>query len=231
MQHTRLPCPSLNPRVCTNSCPLSWWCYSTISLPSLPALNQGLFQWVSSSHLMPKYWSSSISPSSEYSGLISFRIDWFDLFAIQFSSVQLLSRVQLIATPWIVVCQASLSITNSRSLFKFMSMKSAMPSTHFILCRPLLLLPSIFPCIGVFSNESVLRMRCPKYWSLGSSISPSEEYCFQVVVIGNDHKAAAFPPAQLWLLMQPEPEGKPCSGIVSFSELCKKNCVSWFLPP
>ena len=81
------------------------------------------------------------------------------------SSVQLLIRVQLFATLWTAACQASLSITNSQSLLKLMSIESEMPSKHLILCRPLLLLPSIFPSTRVFSNESVLRIRWPKYWS------------------------------------------------------------------
>ena len=93
-----------------------------------------------------------------------------------FSSVQLLSRVQLFVTPWSAACQASLSITNSWSLLKLMYIESVMPSNHLILCRPLLLLPSIFPSIRVFSKESVLCIRWPKYWSFSSSISPSNEY-------------------------------------------------------
>ena len=91
-------------------------------------------------------------------------------------SVQLLSCVRLFATPWTAACQASLSITNSWSLLKLTSVKSVMPSNHLILCHPLLLLPSIFPSIRVFSNESVLRIRWPKYWSFSFSISPSNEY-------------------------------------------------------
>ena len=91
-------------------------------------------------------------------------------------SVQLLSRVQLFATPWITARQASLSITNSRSLLKLMSIESVMPSSHLILCHPLLLLPSIPPSIRVFSNESTLHMRWPKYWSFSFSISPSSEH-------------------------------------------------------
>ena len=94
----------------------------------------------------------------------------------QFSSVQLLSCVRLFVTPWTAACQASLSITNSRSLLKLMSVESVMPSNHLILCRPLLLLPSIFPSISVFSNESVLPIRWPKDWSFSISISPSNEY-------------------------------------------------------
>ncbi|KAB0345975.1 hypothetical protein FD755_024373 [Muntiacus reevesi] len=94
----------------------------------------------------------------------------------QFSSVQLLNHVQLFATPWSVAHQASLSITNSKSLLKLMSMESVMPSNHLILCCPLLLLPSVFPSIRVFSNESVLRIRWSKYWSFSFSICPSNEY-------------------------------------------------------
>ena len=92
------------------------------------------------------------------------------------SSVQSLSRVQLFATPWIAAHQASLSITNSRSSPKLMSIESVMPSSHLILCHPLLLLPPIPPSIRVFSNESALRMRWPKYWSFSFSISPSNEH-------------------------------------------------------
>ena len=90
--------------------------------------------------------------------------------------VQLLSRVRLFVTPWIAACQASLSITNSRSSFKLMSFKSVMPSSHLILCHLLLRLPPIPPSIRVFSNESTLHMRWPKYWSFSLSISPSNEH-------------------------------------------------------
>ena len=93
----------------------------------------------------------------------------------QFSSVQLLSHVRLFATPWTAVHQASLSITNSWSLFKLMSIASVLPSNHLILCHPLLL-PSIFSSIRVFSNESVLHIRWPKYWRFSFSISPSNGY-------------------------------------------------------
>ena len=92
------------------------------------------------------------------------------------SSVQLLSRVQLFVTPWIPVRQASLSITNSWSLPKLMSIESVMPSNHHILCHPLFLLPLIPPSIRVFSNESTLHMRWPKYWSFSFSITPSKEH-------------------------------------------------------
>ena len=93
-----------------------------------------------------------------------------------FSSVQSLSCIWLFTIPWIAAGQASLSITNSRSLFKLMSIELVMPSSHLILCHPLLLLPPIPPSIRVFSNESTLRMRWPKYWSFSFSISPSNEH-------------------------------------------------------
>ena len=95
---------------------------------------------------------------------------------LPFSSVQWLSHVRLFATPWTAAHQASLSITNTQSLPKLMSTESVMPSNHFILCHTLLLLPSIFPNIRVFSNESVLRIRWPKYWSFSFNISPSNEH-------------------------------------------------------
>ena len=113
------------------------------------------------------------------------------LFAVLFSSVQSLSLVWLFGTPWTAALQGSLSITNSHSLLKLMSIESVIPSNHLILCRPLLLPPSVFPSIRVFSNESVLRIRWPKYWSFSFSISPSDEYsglisfrmdCFDLLV-------------------------------------------------
>ena len=100
----------------------------------------------------------------------------FSLGYYQFSSVQSLSRVWLFATPWIAAHQASLSITNSRSSLRLISIELVMPSSDLILCRPLLLLPPIPPSIRVFSNESALRMRWPKYWSFSFSIIPSKEY-------------------------------------------------------
>ena len=93
-----------------------------------------------------------------------------------FSSIQSFSRVRLFATPWTAARQASLSITNSRSLLKLMSIESVMPSNHLILCHPLLLPLSVFPSIRVFSNESVFHIRWPKYWSFSFNISPSNEY-------------------------------------------------------
>ena len=94
----------------------------------------------------------------------------------QFSSVQLLSRVWLFVTPWTAALQASLSITNCWNLLKPMSIESVMPPSHLILCRPLLLLPSILPSIRVFSNQSALRIRWPKYWSFSFNISPNNEH-------------------------------------------------------
>ena len=103
---------------------------------------------------------------------------------LQFSSVQSLSRVRLFTTPWTAARQASLSITNSWSSPKLMSIELVMPSSHLILCRPLLLLSPIPPSIRVFSNESTLHMRWPKYWSFSLSISPSNEHpglvCFRM---------------------------------------------------
>ena len=109
-----------------------------------------------------------------------------------FVVVQSLSHVQLFATPWTAARQASLAFTSSLSLLKLMSIESVTPSNHLILCRPLLLLPSIFPSIRVFSNESALRIRWLKYWSFSFSISPSNEYsglisfrmdCFDLLVV------------------------------------------------
>ena len=93
-----------------------------------------------------------------------------------FSSVKSLSHVQRFATAWIAACRISLSITNSRNLLILMSIESVMPSSHLILCHPLLLLPSIFPSIKVFANELALRIRWPKYWSFSFNISPSNEH-------------------------------------------------------
>ena len=106
----------------------------------------------------------------------SYEKNSLEVNSVQFSSVQSLSCVWLFVTPWTAACQASLSIINSWSLLKLMSIESVMPSSRLILCHPLLLLPSIFPSIRVFSNESVLHIRWPKNWSFIFSISPSNEY-------------------------------------------------------
>ena len=168
-------------------------CCPLLLLPSV-FLSISVFSYDLALHIRwPKYWSFkfSISPSNEYSGLISFRIDWFDLLAVQgvsrvfpnttvqsinslvlsllygpiltsihwFSSVQLLSHVWLFAAPWTTAHQASLSIIKSQSLLKLTSIESVTQTNHLILCRPLLLQPSIFPSIRVFSSESVLHIR------------------------------------------------------------------------
>ena len=112
-----------------------------------------------------------------HSHILTWKIPWTEEpGGLQPSLVQSLTHVQLFATPWTAECQASVSITNSQSLLKPMSTESVIPSSHLILCRPLLLPPSIFPSIRVFSNESVLRIRWPKYWSFSFSISPSNEH-------------------------------------------------------
>ena len=124
------------------------------------------------------YNSAAFLSSGEKSFLqLGSRSSWLVFkWPLVFSSVHSLSRVRLFATPWTAAHQASLSITNSQSLPKPMSIESMMPSNHLILCRPLLLLPSILPNIRVFSNESALRIRWPKYWSFSFNISPSSEH-------------------------------------------------------
>ena len=118
-----------------------------------------------------------VALSNEFGSLPSSAIFWKSLsrIGVQFSSVQSLSRVRLFATPWITARQASPSITNSRSSPRLTFIESVMPSSHLILCCPLLLLPPIPPSIRVFSNESTLCMRWPKYWSFSFSIIPSKE--------------------------------------------------------
>ena len=117
---------------------------------------------------------SSFCPCSSLLLFLGFRLERTVL--LSFSSVQSPSCVQLFATPWTTAPQASLSITNSRSLLKLMSIELVMPSNHLILCHPLLLLPSIFPSIRVFSSESALCNRWPKYWSFSFNMSPSNEH-------------------------------------------------------
>ena len=119
---------------------------------------------------------SCLSSNRYHLTYFSFLKPWADNGSVQFSSIQSLSHVGPFATPWTAARQAFLSITNSQSLLKLMSIKSVMPSNHLILCHLLLLLPSIFPSIRVFSNESVLPIRWPKYWNFNFSISPSNEY-------------------------------------------------------
>ena len=125
---------------------------------------------------MFKYWSQFKVCFFHSDWLCQERIKLTPNFITSVSSVQLFSHVRLFTTPWITACQASLSITNSWSLLKFMSSESVMPSNNFILCCPLLLPTSILPRVRVFSNESVLRIRWTKHWSFSFSISPSSEY-------------------------------------------------------
>ena len=117
-----------------------------------------------------------VSPPQPSFGFPSYFAVLLGLCICSISSVQSLSRVRLFAIPWTTAHQASLSITNSQSLLKLLSVASVMPSNHLVLCLPLLLLPSIFPRIRVFSNELVLHIRWPKYWSFSFNISPSNEY-------------------------------------------------------
>ena len=136
---------------------------------------------LSSCPYSPVFLLGASSWTEEPGGLQSIRSqrprhNWATNLSHQLSSVQLLSHVRLFVTPWTTAHQASLSITNSRSLLKLMPIESVMPPSHLILCRPLLLLPSIFPNIRVFSNESALRIRWPKYWSFSFNISPSNEH-------------------------------------------------------
>ena len=148
------------------------------------------------------------------------------------SSVQLLSCVWLFAIPWTAACQASLSITNSWSLLKLTSIELVMPSNHLILCCPLLLLPSTFPSIRVFSNESVLRIRWPKYWSLSFSISPSNEYSglisfrmgwLDFLVVQGTLKSLLYPETHLpWLGGRGKATPPLCAWVSSLS--------SWGMP-
>ena len=123
-----------------------------------------------------KVWEGSTKQSHPSTLQVSLKIGLGRAQRVWDDSVQSLSHVQLFMTPWAAARQASLSITNSQSLLKFISTESVMPSNHLILCHPLLLLLSIFSSIRVFSNESVLCLRWPKYWSFSFSISPSDEY-------------------------------------------------------
>ena len=187
LQQVRSLCSPLSPRVCANSCPLSLWCYLNISSSAAPSheiypISRDEFENLHFSQL-PR-WFNEITPSrvSIMSEVITEVVTWGPLFLsiltwffqltmllgpwVQFSSAQFLSRVRLFVTPWTAAHQASLTITNSGGLLKLMSIVLVMPSNHLILCHPLFLLPSIFLRIRVFSNESVLCIRWPKYWSL-----------------------------------------------------------------
>ena len=134
-----------------------------MQLSQFPCLFISVLEWTLG--YRATYWKTVIESMQNFSAL-----------QLTHSSVQSLSRVWLFATPWTTVHQASLFITNSQSPPKPMSIESMMPSNHLILCRPLFLLPSIFPSIRVFSNESALRIRWPKYWSFSFNISPSQDW-------------------------------------------------------
>ena len=121
-------------------------------------------------------WHNRLNFSCHSLPVVWLSIHYLNSLCLQLSSVQSLSHVQLFETPWIAVCQASLSITNSRSSLRLTSIESVIPSSHLIVCCPLLFLPPIPPSIRVFSNESALLMRWPKYWSFSFSISPSKEH-------------------------------------------------------
>ena len=129
-------------------------------------------RWVGWGGIMLQWRNLTNTVLNRWSRLTPLAISHVD----QFSSVQSLSHAWLFATPWTAACQVSLSITNSQSLLKLMSIQSVIPSNHLILCHPLLLPPSIFPSIRVFYNESVLHITWPKYWHFSFSISPSDEY-------------------------------------------------------
>ena len=131
------------------------------------------YWWLYYYRLRLQTWKRRLTCVSKFIRSVKW-LSWLAQLFISFSSVQSLSRVQLFATPWIAACQGSLAITNSRSSPRLTS-KSVMSSSHLILCHPLLL-PSICPCIRVFSNEMALHIRWPKYWSFSFSISPSNEH-------------------------------------------------------
>ena len=166
-QHARPPCPSPTPGVYSNSCPLSQWCHYFMAN-----------RWGNNG----KQWLTLFSWAPKSLQMVTAVMKLKDTYSLgeklwpTFSSVQWLSHVWLFVTPWNAAFQASLSITTSQSLLRLMSIKSVMPSNHLILCRPLLLLPSIFPSIRVFSNESVLRIGWPKYWSFSFILSPSNKH-------------------------------------------------------
>ena len=141
------------------------------------------------------------------------------------SSVQSLGSVQLFATPWTAACQASLSITNSWSLLKLMSIESVMSSSHLILCRPLLLPPSIFPSIRLYCNDSVLHIRWPKCWSFSFSISPSSEYS-GLISFRMDWLDLLAVQGTLKSLLQPQLKSTNSSVLTDSLNICKFDCVN-----
>ena len=183
LQQARLPCPSLSPGLCSNSCPLSQGCHPTISPTVIPFSSGFQPSPTSGSFPMSHLFISGCQHigTSASASVLSVTIEvcltkTTQCFFYYVSWIQSLSRVRLFVTPWITAHQASLSITNSGSSLKIMSIKSVMPSSHLILCCPLLLLPPIPLSIKGFSNESALCIRWPKYWSFSFNISPSSEH-------------------------------------------------------
>ena len=172
-----------------------WICYTTVSVLWDVCLFWTQVMWDFSSlardwtcTTCTGRWSPTHWPTREVPGVVFIQpalcsrhhtqgfVTFSKWTSVQFSSVQSLSHVWLFATPWTAEHQTSLSICNSQSLPKLMSIESVMPSNHLILCHPLLLLPSIYPSIRIFSNESALHIRWPKYWSFSFNISPSNEH-------------------------------------------------------
>ena len=160
LQHAKFPCPSPTPGACSNSCPLSHWCQTRVVelLIQIPWTVSLLVKWF--------FFPFFLKPHLTDCGILVSQ-PGLNPGPLQFSSVQSLSHVRLFATPWIAARQASLSITNYQNVPKPMFIESVMPSNHLILCHPLLLLPSIFPTIRVFSNK------WPKYRNFSFNISPS----------------------------------------------------------
>ena len=140
--------------------------------------------------------------------------------AVSSQSVQSLSRVRLFATPWIAACQASLSITNSQSLLKLMSIESVMPSNHLILCHPLLVLPSVFPSIRVFSKESVICTKWPKYWSFSFSIKSLLQH--------HNSKASILQGSAFFIVQLSHPYMTTGKNSFDSTDLCWKSDVSAF---
>ena len=184
LQNARPPCPSPTPRVYSNSCPLSRWWHPTISSSVVPFSSLPSIFPASGSFPMSQFFASggqSIGALATASVPPVNIQDCFPLgnsfhsYCFSHFGAQSLGCVQLFATLWTTACQASLSFAIFWRLFKLMSIESVMPSNCLILCR-FLLLPSVFPSIRVFSNESALCHRWPKYWSFSFSISPSIEY-------------------------------------------------------
>ena len=172
-QHSRPPCPSPSPGVHSDSRPSSQWCHPAVSSSVIPFSSCPQSLPASESFPMSQLFTWG-GQSTGVSALALFLPNFEEQYYSQ--SVELLSCVRLFETPWIAARQASLSITNSRSSLKLMSIESVMPPSHLILCHPLLLLPPIPHSMRVFSNESTLRMRWPKYWSFRFNISPSNEH-------------------------------------------------------